>query len=1408
MKARTLRRLISIVLSVFMLIACIPLNALAEEVVQAPPVTVSSDLPEDAVIKVTEKTETGNDVPNEQPKTEVGNDVPNEQPKTETGDDVPNEQPKTETGDDIPNEQPKTEVGNDVPAEQLKTEMGADVPNEQPKTETGDDIPNEQPKTETGDDVPNEQPKTEVGNDVPNEQPKTEVGNDVPAEQLKTEMGADVPAEQLKAEAGIDNSVEKQNGDDQQVEGQDEQPATNDEVIKISVTVDGVTSEYEPNTKVNLGTPTKENYIFIGWNIKVGGGTLNGNIFTVPESGEVVIESMWKGVEVSLVIYYVDEKGKTLAATDEYDLLYGDNVVVSSLDGNYNLPSVVGYSPIKATRRGTSDKVDFNGSNDTASFVSFVEGFNPIVKNEVFNVIYAPNEFSYTVKYFLENLDGSYSEDTSKQVNDNGIFGHTILASSYNGEVFDGFTYDHASADSVVITEGTNTLELYYTRNSYNLFYQVNESASRALSKKYGGGVTLSELGTPTRVGYNFKEWRISSETGELFDASNFSMPSHDVFLVATWTPGQATYTVNYWIESLESAQAWTDAHHADGVDAAPTSWTFVDSVSGRTGTVESIITSDMVTSSVPSGFDTTHYRYHSMDTNVAIKPDGTTVVNVFFAAKVYSYHFHKENGSDYAFTSGGKNHPKGLMYNKWATSNMDYWPYNNGNTVIAWHLNSTTGSIYTATTSFKYDVVDTIQLYYGTGTSRSVVYAVKQNTDGTYPSNYQAAAYQYVQFWGFNNCNIIMRESRLPVGFRYDQILSDNGWVHFEKDWVANDKGKVFYTDNGNTGYVYIRIARLEYTLSFSDGNQIVQNYPGIRFEDKLSTKQVPSIVAPSAFEDYEFIGFKAEYNGAIYNGTTPEEAFRAFYTSVGDKMPANNVVLTAVWKAPIYNVKFYTDSTLGYEYASESNIPKGNKVSQNIAEPTRDGYNFAGWWYLEDGVEKPYFLSMPITKDMVIYAKWVPLANVVTITVNHVLKNQDGSESTYSTETKNGVIGSSVALSAIEIDGYWPEILATNYTVKATGNEYTFYYAPATSVQYTVKYLRAGTDEEVAATDVLMSEPGTISIVAHAKVVYGATPDFSSKTLKLTSNPENNVLIFYYEFSNEDKISYTVEYYFENADSTYTRDDSLTTIVNDVTQWQKINREDIDFGHFDEYVLNDTLTTSLPTYANPKGTVIRIYYDRVMHKVTYRYTTEVPTGAENAELPAEASYKWGTTVTVAGVPTAPKGYTFVGWTMVNSDVTVANGNFEMPHEDVILEGAFVQEDYWIEVEWTYVGGVYCGGEYKWDCDKLEYVYSSGARWKTEPSVSVTVTNYGSKSVNLNFSDNGHAWDNYLTAGIQSKTDVLDGNGSSKTLTFAGSDFAWNFDVLNATALDAALNIAEGFKVEQNTFKLSVTAA
>ena len=70
--------------------------------------------------------------------------------------------------------------------------------------------------------------------------------------------------------------------------------------------------------------------------------------------------------------------------------------------------------------------------------------------------------------------------------------------------------------------------------------------------------------------------------------------------------------------------------------------------------------------------------------------------------------------------------------------------------------------------------------------------------------------------------------------------------------------------------------------------------------------------------------------------------------------------------------------------------------------------------------------------------------------------------------------------------------------------------------------------------------------------------------------------------------------------------------------------------------------------------------------YKVTYKYTGEVPEDA--TELPAEATYNYGTAVTVAPDATA-EGYTFSGW---STDVTVENNEFTMPEYDVVFEGNF----------------------------------------------------------------------------------------------------------------------------------------
>ena len=75
-------------------------------------------------------------------------------------------------------------------------------------------------------------------------------------------------------------------------------------------------------------------------------------------------------------------------------------------------------------------------------------------------------------------------------------------------------------------------------------------------------------------------------------------------------------------------------------------------------------------------------------------------------------------------------------------------------------------------------------------------------------------------------------------------------------------------------------------------------------------------------------------------------------------------------------------------------------------------------------------------------------------------------------------------------------------------------------------------------------------------------------------------------------------------------------------------------------------------------------MYYTRNSYKVTYKYEGTVPTGA--SELPAEATYKYGESVTVAEDATAP-GYTFSGWD---------KKDFTMPANDVVIKGSFAAND------------------------------------------------------------------------------------------------------------------------------------
>ncbi|MFQ7290339.1 MAG: MucBP domain-containing protein [Lacrimispora saccharolytica] len=125
-----------------------------------------------------------------------------------------------------------------------------------------------------------------------------------------------------------------------------------------------------------------------------------------------------------------------------------------------------------------------------------------------------------------------------------------------------------------------------------------------------------------------------------------------------------------------------------------------------------------------------------------------------------------------------------------------------------------------------------------------------------------------------------------------------------------------------------------------------------------------------------------------------------------------------------------------------------------------------------MDNGIEKAFdFESMPVRKDLDIYAKWS--SNVlVEYTINYQLENgtviadpTTGSALAGTTRTFEAKTGDQ--LYADYQTGYFPIVSSHSLIMNIAGGEsniYTFVYREAQIVPYTVKYLDAETNEPIA--------------------------------------------------------------------------------------------------------------------------------------------------------------------------------------------------------------------------------------------------------------------------------------------------------------------------------------------------------
>jgi len=436
------------------------------------------------------------------------------------------------------------------------------------------------------------------------------------------------------------------------------------------------------------------------------------------------------------------------------------------------------------------------------------------------------------------------------------------------------------------------------------------------------------------------------------------------------------------------------------------------------------------------------------------------------------------------------------------------------------------------------------------------------------------------------------------------------------------------------------------------------------------------------------------------------------------GFTMPQSDVVFTSTASQKNYTVSYEYRGTVP-QGTTPSTAPAAetHAVNATVTLPTvtvPEGYVFSGWREAgDDMVLEPAQteFTMP-ANDLHFYASFSALDN--TYKVEHYLMDTNGNYPAIPDHSNNyeGVkTGDTVTATAPNHTGFTYDVTKTTAengkmtadtvplpkgTVLANGKLVLKVYYKRNS--YTVTYQYDGDVPSSAspATDKL----GELTVTAY----YGETVDIADAakadgytfsgwriytgdtTISADGKmvmPNGNVIL-HGSFTANGDTKYYIEHYFENLDDDgYTLDNSKTserTGKTDTTAYAEplSGSEIIGFTYDAAKTAADGLVSGKISGDPDNPLVLKLYYSRTRHEVTYEYTGSVPASAnpdeaELADEPYTATYKYGQKVTIADKATAD-GYTFVGWNIVGTDITVneSDNSFTMPARDVVLTGHF----------------------------------------------------------------------------------------------------------------------------------------
>lgn len=417
--------------------------------------------------------------------------------------------------------------------------------------------------------------------------------------------------------------------------------------------------------------------------------------------------------------------------------------------------------------------------------------------------------------------------------------------------------------------------------------------------------------------------------------------------------------------------------------------------------------------------------------------------------------------------------------------------------------------------TSFLQIMPEENRTYYCRNTSNTAqsAYYYTEGLDGKYVLKHTVDAYSG------SNLTITAEDFYTMEGFTYDHGTDGEGKP------LPKEPG-----DAGQWSGAKFYYKRNSYDLVFISNNTEVKKSK-VKFEAALGTSNGESFAPsyPSNFEPnaFEFAGWYQD----------PEGVKPVDWNA---KMPAASVTVYAKWAPKNHTVKAYlTKEVVGGEAIYTYHVPHGTAVPSAPVNPTNGNYTFVGWFYEENGVEKAFDFSMPVVKDLNLYAKWSS-NTLVTYTIYYKSGDIEIAEPT----TGSALAGTTLTFEAKTGDelnegyqsGYFPHTGSHSLTMDINGNnEFTFVYVAKEKVGYTVRYLDKATGEPVVVNGVptpdKTGETSDAIITEKFKVITGYMPDSYQKRLVLSADPEKNVITFWYT-KDEHHATIQKNYWIQNVD------------------------------------------------------------------------------------------------------------------------------------------------------------------------------------------------------------------------------------------------------------------------------------